>query len=109
MIRLLIVMFLVVSLSGCKWFTKIEYVEVPQVVFHPERPEIIQKPRIHLESRVIDEESVIVTSREDAARLTIWLNDILHYIKKNNNILCGYRKELKEPECSHILDKAVTE
>lgn len=109
MIRLLIVMFLVVSLSGCKWLTRVEYVEVPQAVFHPERPEIVQKPRIHLESRVIDEESVIVTSREDAARLTIWLNDILQYIKKSNNILCIYRRELKEPECAYILDNDVVE
>jgi len=71
---------------------------------HPDRPAPVEAPSVQFKSLVVDEGGVptsyIALTRQDAAKFATWMEQILTFIKKEQDLLCYYRKDQNEPICA---------
>lgn len=84
---------------GCST-TKIEYVDETIDDIHPTLPRGIKPyyPTLYLDVFEDGELYTYMTFR-DSQNMRIMLNDTYRYIKETNDVLCFYRKKLKEEFC----------
>ncbi|ADM79910.1 PseT.2 conserved hypothetical protein [Aeromonas phage phiAS5] len=91
---------LTLLLGGCASTAE----QIKPVVYHPPLPETVEtyKP----EWRVILDEGkpYVAMSYDDSVRYRIWLERVFGYVKKQNEVICHYRKDLKEPKCVDVED-----
>jgi hypothetical protein len=99
--KMLLVTMILVFLVGCTGKTQVVTQETPMI--HPERPVAVERPDIKFTTLVIDVDGsktpYVALERDKAADLSNWLESIHAFIKKQNNMLCFYRKDLKEKAC----------
>lgn len=78
------------------------YVSTP--VVHPDRPAPVEPAEVNFRSLVVTEDgekkSFVGMSRDDAAEFGIWMEEVLTFIQKSQNLMCYYRDELDEEICN---------
>lgn len=93
----LIIILLFIFITGCQSTIQTEYVEKP--VYHPNRPIPVQTYVPKWEVIIINDQPLIGMTYDESINYRLWLERILAYLSKQNEIICSYRKELKEIEC----------
>lgn len=92
---------LVFTLSSCSWFKTRERIvyRTPEVI-HPSLPApVVLKFDPKVKVKVVDNKVVSYMSFNDMLSLIKFNADVESYIYNVNNILCFYRKDLKEDRC----------
>lgn len=99
-LKAVLVLLFTLSITGCaktpEPVVKYEYIEVQKPVYHPARPAAVHS---YVPNWTVKDGSVQMTYNE-SVRYRIWLEQVLGYIKSQNLIICSYRKDLNEPECT---------
>ncbi|ADQ52986.1 Rz-like spanin [Aeromonas phage PX29] len=89
------VLGLTLLLGGCAQHQQ----EIKPVVYHPPRPEVVETYRPEWRVIIDDGKSYVAMSYDDSVRYRIWLEKVFNYIQKQNEMICHYRKDLKEENC----------
>lgn len=85
-------------LVGCT-VAKHEIVIDKPEVFHPSFPSPVKPRKVDFEVVYVDEKTMIRMNMDNYKKLSIYLEDILRYIKNINGVACHYRHDLNEDFC----------
>lgn len=94
--------FFIALLSGCindsvKPNNDIELDK--SVLVHPELPTPVSNYKLDWKVLVLKDDVYIALNYNDSLEMRKLLEDMKRYIKESNNIMCYYRKDLKEDFC----------
>lgn len=102
--KLLLTLLLIITVSGCSTTATVpvidDKIDVDSFsITHPSRPLPVQKVYIKWEVMDQDGEPYVALKYEDSLEFRKFLNDIERVLKTYGEMLCYYRKKLKEPVC----------
>lgn len=97
------IVLVLMLLSGCA-SDPITVVSDPKRIIHPELPAPIDPYKFDWKVVVLEDGKTVIVGLDydESVDFKIFLEDIKRYIKQSNTILCSYRRDLNEPQCTPI-------
>lgn len=82
----------------------ITIISEPKRIIHPELPAPIDPYKFDWRVVVLEDGKTVIVGLDydDSVDFKIFLEDIKRYINQSNTILCSYRRDLNEPQCTPV-------